>query len=404
MAITFASTTDGEAGIQATMEAFGLEPDAAQTPEAPADPATTAPATEPAADTTAAAPETAEETQVEQEVEHEVEEVAVERGADGKFTTKQVPPGVQKRIDKATKKQRDAEAERDEIKTRHEADQRRIARLEEQFDELRKNTAAKPADAPKPEPEEIKPVIRPRPKIEAFSNAEDPYEAHQDALMEWHLEKKEALDQARLAKLKTEIKEETASETEAADRLAAFQERVAEVSATIPDYEDVWKAAEKDNLQISGVLNDAVQEYAADGLDVHFLYHLAKHPDLAKRLTEATLYDPKTAKPAEILAKNRLAARELAKLETEVRALVKRPETASAPTPKPDKPAIPNRASKAPAPIEPVRGGGPTATPDPYTMTVSEYREYLRTPHGKEWYMGQGGREAEWRQMTQAAR
>jgi hypothetical protein len=410
MAITFASTTDGEAGLQATMEAFGLEPEAVENPEPATQSADPAPPAEEPESKTAADPEPAGDQQETETDEEDEPQQTTERGEDGKFKTKEVPPNVQKKIDKATKARREAERRAEEADAR-------VQKLQADFEELRKSTAAKPADV-KPEPEVKKPTFdKSAPKIEDFNSAEDPYQAHQIALMEWVVEKNEFARESKLAQLKTEIKEETASEADAAERLAAFEDRKAQLIESVPDYQEVWKKVEGGDVAISGPLFDAIGEYAEEGLDVAYLYHLAKNPELLKRLNDATDYQLApagatqsqiTAKNREILAKNRLAAKELLKLEAEVKGLVSKPEKKDPPAKaEPAKPAAepakpPTRASKAPPPIEPVRGGtAVTADPTPAEMsTPGSYSAFLKTDRGRAWYIAQGFTEDAWRRIS----
>lgn len=381
------------------MDYFGLEADPIEgdepKPEVAADLA--APPVAPAADgKTAAEPETAGE---EQEVTEETQ-TETERDETGKFKAKEVPAGVQKKIDKATKAQREAERDRDEAREK-------LSAIQKDIEELKKATAAKPADTPREEPKP-EPVVRAKPKapkLEDFSGSDDPFNAHQEALaahnealMDWKLEQKDVQNQKKLEELKAEVRSDNVSEFEKQERIAAFEVRKAEAKTYLPDFDATFDTAK--DFDISGVMADALGEYAEDGADVLFLYYLAKNPDYAKKLTEQTIYDPKKASPAEVLGKNRLAARAFARIEKEVLALRKAPE-AKEKTPAPAAPAKPpTRASKAPAPIEPVQGGGAPTAQNPNEMTTAQFREFLKTSGGKEWFVQQGGTDRQLRDWT----
>lgn len=369
------------------MDYFGLEADPIEgdepKPEVAADLA--APPVPSADGKTAAEPETAGE---EQEVTEGIQ-TETERDETGKFKAKEVPAGVQKKIDKATKAQREAERDRDEAREN-------LVKLQKDIEDLKKATAAKPADAPKEEPKP-EPVVRAKPKapkLEDFSSNDDPFNAHQEALsafqealMDWKLEQKDVQNQKKLDDLKTEVRNDTVSEAEKQERIAAFEVRKADARTFLPDFDATFDAAK--DFDISAVMADAIGEYAEDGGDILFLYYLAKNPGYTKELTEKTGYDPKKASPEEVLGKNRLAAREFARIEKEVLALRKAPETKEKTPAAPAKP--PTRATKAPAPIEPVQGGGAPSAQNPNEMTSIQFREHLKTASGRDWWVAQGG-------------
>jgi hypothetical protein len=181
-----------------------------------------------------------EETQVEEHSER-----GTERDAEGKFKQS---PGVQKRIDKAVKAQRDAERERDELK----------AKLGNQESRPAKETAP---------PVETKAEAKAKPEAKDFET----YETYVEALTDWKLE-------ARETQRNQEQAERTARESQQkiADSHAG---RIEKAKERYQDWDDVMTAA--NSMPITREIHAAIVE-SDFGPDI--AYHLATHPDDVKRI------------------------------------------------------------------------------------------------------------------------
>jgi hypothetical protein len=397
MATTLVSTTDTAEDMAATAKMYDLEAfDTAQDeggdpmePAAAADAATEVPPAP--ASTTAAAPAPAEPTTQEEEPP---------RDEQGRFKSRK----LQGRFDELTWAKNEAERKR-------ESAEQKLADLQRQVDDLKK---PEPKVEAKPEP---KPVFdKPKPKRADFMEADDPDADFFEALSDWKTEKATFDLKAELTQLTqaqkqaaeqawAQLQQTTTEQQESADRKAAFDDRFEAAKEAFPNLEETWKAAE--NVMLSAPLFDALGDHAGDEVnDVYILEWLCRNPDEAKRISEATNYDPKTAKPAEILRKNRQAERAVMEIVAEIQASqektpAEKPPASAAPAP----PANPKpRVTRAPAPIEPPRSGGtPGGEPDPSKMTSAQYLSYLRTDRGKAWYTGEMGfSDEEWKRTINA--
>lgn len=211
---------------------------------------------------------------------------------------KDKPNPVQKRIDDLTR-------------AKHEAE-REAAFWRE---------AAKPKDTPKP-------VEKP---VKADFDSDDAYI--------------EALTDFKAAQATTKAREELAAEQEKHSRERAqqtveltYKERAAAFSATVPDFDEVLRSAD---VGFSKAAGDALfeSEHAPA-----VAYHLATHPEDAKRFSSLTP-----------LAQ----VRELGRLEE--RLMTKTPQPIT---------------SNAPQPITPNRGSGGQFERDPNKMTAQEYEAW----------------------------
>lgn len=178
----------------------------------------------------------------------------------------EVPEGVQKRIDKAVRRQREAE--------------RRAEAAEVELERLRTPEA-------KPVPVEGKP------KVSDFTD----YDEYVEALAEWKTEQKFAAERST----------EQQSRAAAARRTAAatFAERVKE-AATKPEYADIGEVLDSD-VTVSAAMHDVLLE-SEKGAEL--AYYLGKHPEESARISRLSPIS---------------AARELGKIEA---SLAKPPEPA----------------------------------------------------------------------------
>lgn len=193
-------------------------------------------------------------------------------------TEGEVPEGVQKRIDKAVRRQREAE--------------RRAEALEAEVSRL-KATETKPAEKPAP--------VEGKPKVSNFAD----YDEYVEALAEWKTDQRLAAEKS---------KEQSAKATEDQRKaLTAFSERVKEV-AKKPEYADIDEVLDSD-VTVSAAMHEALLE---SDKGAELAYYLGKHPEDAARIAKLS---PTSA------------ARELGKIEA---SLSKPPET-----PKPKASAAP---------------------------------------------------------------
>ena len=188
------------------------------------------------------------------ELEAEQEETR-ERGPDGKFKpasvakveddeSAAVPAGVQKRIDKAVRAQREAERQRDELQAK-----------------LTGTAGSRPAG----KPDTAQPVeAAGRPESSKFET----YEAYVEALTDW----------------KIEVKAQARSNAEAQRaNNAAFEARVAAVKAD-PDYADYDDVIEEMGaMPISQVMQAAIRESEVGPKLAHYL---GKNPEEAARIAK----------------------------------------------------------------------------------------------------------------------
>lgn len=286
-----------------------------------------------------------EDGKTEPESDPEKTEQEQTRDEHGKFKSKddELPPGVQKRIQKEIDKAVRARKEAEELlnKAREEAAKRDTAPAQKP-----EQPAATKSETP-PEP----------PSLDDF----DTTAAWSKAVAAWAKEQAAAEAKAEAAKL-------TKSELEARDKSAAEKkaqeegERLREVWSTRVD------EARKQHNDFDEVLDDAkfpdtpairaVQQAFYESEDgAELLYHLAANPETAARLSKLT--------PS-------AALRELGKIEASLKP--------AAPPVKESKPAV----SAAPPPMKtvtPRAAAGPVRDPD--KMTFAQYVEWRRKNGGK---------------------
>jgi len=376
MPVILSSTTDSPEEVQRAVEASGqvldsldvLTNEPAKPEEEPAKPKEpAAPAADAQVEAEAGEGKTAAESGTE-------EEEAQEEPPSGKAKPGPKPgAAVQKRIDELTRE-------------RYERDGR-IAELQRRIDDLSKPKEAepKPAEA-KPEPGKPAEPAKPKPVVGDYPD----YEAFVEALTDWKAEQRESKLQAqfdaKLAEAIGKAGKESRAELEADAAAEDWNGRIEQAKARYDDWDQV-AAAGKDVL-ISAAISDALFE-DEQGPDV--LYYLTAHPEEAKKVFEATNYDPAKTPPGQVLSRNRAAGREFARIKDLVSKLPK-PEADKPAAPKPaaappeSKPK-PKAASAAPAPISPVKPGAPEGGIDPYNhpeqMTTAQYIEWRRThPRG----------------------
>ena len=208
------------------------------------DPATETPA--------AAAAEQPAEVKTEPDSEPDATQETRERGEDGKFIKPAakvqdeeaaVPAGVQKRIDKAVRAQRDAERRAQEAEAK----------------------LATAGSQPAGKPDTAQPVeAAGRPESSKFET----YEAYVEALTDW----------------KIEVKAQARSNAESARAgNAAFEARVAAVKAD-PDYADYDEViAEMGTMPISRAMHDAIRE---SDVGPQLAHYLGLNPEEAARIAK----------------------------------------------------------------------------------------------------------------------
>ncbi len=353
--INLSSSTDSPEMVRAALEDAGMSVEAVDTitnePEPTKPPETPAPVVEDKPADAAGAPEV------------KAEEVPAKTEEPGK---KGEPKdgGFQKRIDELTAKYYEEKGRAEQLK----------ADLE----------AARTQPKPEPKVEDTPPVVEPpkvepkqRPKLEDFADKEDQFGEYMEALTDWKVEQNKAVMQKELEALRAELvakDKDSIAAAEAAERADDWNARVETAKAKYTDWDAVAQAATAETAPISAAMGEAIQEDPA-GPDI--VYYLAKNHEEAQRVFKATNYDPKTATPAQVLAANRRAGIELARIS----ALVSKPETAAAPKTEETKPtakaqAATARPSNAPAPVTPVKPSAGAISKDPQTMTTQEFLQW----------------------------
>jgi hypothetical protein len=199
------------------------------------------------------------------------------RGTDGKFKAKdenagepgddkgekesgEVPAGVQKRIDKAVRAQRDAERRADEAERKLTESQ--VSRP----GDGKEKPEAKPAQSAGDKAESA--PTRPKPEPAKFET----YEAYIEDLTKWTIEQERAADQrSQSQRSRQDAEKET---------LRKHQERVAKAkAATLKDFDEVMEGAK--DLPITRDMHTAI---VTSEQGPELAYHLAKHPDEVKRI------------------------------------------------------------------------------------------------------------------------
>jgi hypothetical protein len=277
----------------------------------------------------------------------------------GKPAQGEVSPAVQKRIDKAVAKQREAERAVDTERLKREDLERRLADLEA------------PAAPAKTEPgpsalDTAKAGDDAEPVLDAFENYEDWVKAHQ----KWTAREESAPLRAEIEALK--IKLEGRDRDEAAQKarqplVDAWVEKVDKAKAAHSDYDEVTGRSDEEGLIATPAMHQEIFE-SDQGAEI--VYFLATHPEECRRIAELTAV-PKTPTPDQVGKAIRIAAREIAMIEARLQ-----PPTNKAPeTPKP-------KPSNAPAPIRTVGGKSAAGTKDPGEMSPAEYADW-REAHPK---------------------
>ncbi len=232
------------------------------------------------------------------------------RGEDGKFKPADTPPGVQKRIDKLVKAQKEAE--------------RRAAEAERKVAELQ---GSRPVEGQQKEPSSGKnaPPAAVTAKAKPEQKDFDTYDGYIEALADWRYETRKAEDEAKAAQQARQNAERAAAEVHV-QRVNAAKERY-------PDYDEVMAGVQ--SLPITREIHDGIVK-SEKGPDI--AYHLAKNPDEVRRIAALT--------PDRQLV-------EMGKLEAKF-------ETAA--TPANEKP---NKADKKPLPKPPANVGGSAGAKEP---------------------------------------
>ncbi|HZT29714.1 MAG TPA: hypothetical protein VFA33_07525 [Bryobacteraceae bacterium] len=319
--ITLVSTTDSPEEVQAALAEYGYQTDTVETivsgsaGKAPESGETEKPAPEAApSDDSAATDKTAPESDPEKS-----EQV---RDENGRF----VSPNVQKRIDKAIAKQREAE--------------RKAAELEAELAKLRGTDPAAQAETTEPAAPESA-ATPAKPKVEDFET----YEEFTEALAEWKAEQKIT---AKLAEI------EQNKQTQA--RQEAWGRQLDDARTRYQDYDQV---VGNDDIQITEYMQAVILESEV-GADV--CYYLGQHPEEAERIAAL----PPLGQ-----------ARAIGHLETKFTREAAKPAARSA-APQPQ----PRAGSRAPAPIRPVSASA-SAEKDPEKMTPVEWRAWRAAGGGR---------------------
>jgi hypothetical protein len=374
MSIIVTSTADTPEQVAAVIERAGMKPEAVETEkpaEAPKPEEKEAPAPtegeKPQEGKIEGEPEPPKDQEKPKEGKEEEDDAEEpERDEKGRFKGR----GVQKKIDKLVKL-------RSEEHDKRVAAEARLSDLEKQLAEL-KNTAAKPEDTKTPEkkePEKPAAPEEPEPKLKDFVESLEKYGDYEGALEAWQTAREAWRDKKRTADLEAKIADLEAKLAKKGDekdqqREAAQQwaDRVESAKEKHADWDEVMEQATSRETMI----NPAPQAAIVDSpIATDILYHLAKHPEEAKRI--AGLSDV-------------AAIREIGKLEAKLSAEPEKKPAAEAPKPA-EKPAEKTpeqpkpRPSAAPEPIKPVGGtNAKTAEIDPYKdaerMTPQQWSEW----------------------------
>lgn len=184
------------------------------------------------------------------------------RSEDGKFKGKAPeereeggPAGVQKRIDKAVRAQRDAERRAKEAEDRLAAQQGQQTESKPPAAQQAQQPAQQPAAAPA------------KPKAEDFTT----YEEYVEALTDWKADVRDLK--------KREADAKNAAEAREREVLTTHASRIEKAKAEIPDWQETIDGAA--SLPISREMHVAIVE-SEQGPQI--AYHLAKHPEEAARI------------------------------------------------------------------------------------------------------------------------
>ncbi len=358
-----------EAAQSETLAAV-IEPDTVDSPESGQEPETTEPApvtetttavaAEPAAPEPAAEPVTVEETQEQKEQREK----------------KQGIP--QARLDEVTKARREAERERDAVKTENE-------RLAKELAEAK----AKPA-TPEPVAAAVeKPVAPDNPALEDFGGD---WEAYQVGLKKYHRETYPAYveqlsdwkaEQRDIANKKKADEAAAATRKQAED--AARQQNEQSEAEVTTSWESQLQAAKDAHPDFEAKIATTPASAAMGRVLMHsenggeIAYWLTQHPEEAKKIAEATGLG-KTLPSAQFEKAVLKAAKELGKIDlapAEVAAVAA--PTATVVTQAPVVPALPvnpkPNTTKAPRPPSPVQERGAPTLKNP--ADAKSFEEYM---------------------------
>lgn len=258
----------------------------------------------------------------------------------------EVPPGVQKRIDKAIARQREAE--------------RRAQELERQLAELREAREGEPAEK-KPEPtaqpktgdtqQKARPVRPNLDDYEGLAEYEAALEAYMDQLTDWKLERAEQKRREREIAQQEEARRK-AAETARQAAQDAYAARLEEARSRHADYDDVVGNAD---VHITELMESALVT-SPHGPEI--AYYLAQHPEEAERIAGLLPIDQ---------------VRQMGKLEAALERAtpaVAQPATKPAPQPQP-------KVTAAPKPPTNITGGRAPSTRSVYDDSLS-YEEFER--------------------------
>lgn len=266
--------------------------------------------------------------------------------------------------------------EQSEERTKREA-------LETELAELKRN-AVKPPPKEDPEPETEKPVVEvaaekpKRPKLPTFKDYEYDQEKYDAAVEQYNADMdvyEEKVSEYNDAKTRKAAQER--SEQEQANR--EQNARVAEITSEGRKQYSDWGSKVTDDIRVSETMMHLINtEYEPD-VAAKLVYWLATNPAETKRISEATVYNPK--QPHTLPTVMARAARELAKVEASF-AVAAPPVPPAAVAKPPEKPKPP--VSRAAPPIQPVRTNpAPTSGKNPDEMSQAEYEEWRANGGGK---------------------
>jgi hypothetical protein len=153
----------------------------------------------------------------------------------------------------------------DEITWEREEARREVGRLRQEL-ERRPSEAAKPADSSSASAVTMAPT-RPKPALESFASADDPYSAWMESVAEWKAE---------------QIIEQREAKRQAQTAVAAHVEREQAFAVAHPDYPTVVSTS---SAPVSWAMGAAIHQ-SDRGPEI--AYHLAQHPEVAAELARET--------------------------------------------------------------------------------------------------------------------
>lgn len=229
-------------------------------------------------------------------------------------------PKLERRFSEITKQREEARKEAQREREAREALEQRLAALEKQQ-----------------QPQKMAEAVDQEPQPSQFSDAFE----YAKALAEYTADKRIA-----------DMKREEAAAKEAEERQKVIQtwaKKVESAKATLPDFDDIVASSD---VVVNDDIRDAILE---SDVGPQILYHLAENDEVARKIAGLS---PKAA------------LREIGKLEARFEA-------------KPDEKPAPVVKSKAPAPIQPIRGGKnipdvPMGSDGVFYGTAAQWKELRR--------------------------